>query len=199
MKMDNDEAKKHNKESKKHRKKKMIPSPKVSQSELMDCSYSEGCSSHSSDDSIKSNTIHSSEEIEEINSNNTTNSDNSTLMTKDRQSTSKTQCKIHKNKIIYSDENDIRCKSRSQLTKGLDSDNDNWKGITSKTKQSTKLHLAIISPTKCTSTKDKYNKLSPNYNKYDPKGTILNKNEKRTNNEDHSNDQQKVLKSGRKV
>jgi hypothetical protein len=41
-------------------------SPKVSQSDLTDCSYSEECSSQSSDDSVKTSTTHKLEENEEI-------------------------------------------------------------------------------------------------------------------------------------
>jgi hypothetical protein len=174
------------------------PSPKVSQNELTDCSYSESSSSQCSVASTTPN-FSSSEvgEKQECNKNKM----ETEIPTNDKivNSDSNAKCKRHENKIDDSTDNDIRQRTRSQFPSADAKDNDCWKGITSKTKRSTKHHLAIISPSKQTSSKVKYDATSSKYNRYDPEGLIVNNTPSKTPSKDHPVDQKRVLRSGRKI
>jgi hypothetical protein len=170
MKTENEAEKKRNRQYLQTMKNETVPISKISQSDLTDCSYSEEGSSQCSDDSIKSTkstkvTVTDSPKV--ISTPSSKQNDPTTL------STTSTKCKRHENSIDGSEDNDIRRKTSSQSIKEHDPHNSKWKGITSKTKKSTRFHLAIISPSKTSQEKGKYDKLSPNYNKYDPDGTII--------------------------
>jgi hypothetical protein len=69
------------------------------------------------------------------------------------------------------------------LTKGVDpisiAKDKGWKDITDKTKKSIRIQHAIISPNKAVNRQ--YNKNSPNFNKYDPEGSIVRGNSYDTN------------------
>jgi hypothetical protein len=175
-------------------------SPKVSQSDLTDCSYSEECSSQSSDDSVETSTTRKLDENEEIQLKDATDKVYSKKSPNLTESLSP-PCKQHENKISDNDADvdDIRRKTRSHSDITSVTEKDDWKGITSKTKRSTKLHLAIFSPAKRLYGKEKYNKDSANYNKFDPKGTILRRSSSRSKPDDPSTEKHKVLRSGRLI
>jgi hypothetical protein len=78
----------------------------------------------------------------------------------------------HTNNIASDVADDIR---NTTLTKGIDpislEKDKGWKDITDKTKKLLHIEHAIISPNKAVN--KKYNKHSPNFNKYDPEGSIV--------------------------
>jgi hypothetical protein len=99
---------------------------------------------------------------------------------------------IHTNNITSDDEDDIR---NSTLTNGIEpstlTSGNGWQDITGKTRKSVSLKHAVISPAK--PDMKHYNKKSPNFNKYDPEGSIIRRSNrikqqtsKNNHQEDHS-------------
>jgi hypothetical protein len=175
MKTDRDVSINRRKKKKAHFTNNKTPSPKVSQNDLTDCSYSECCSSQSSGDSVQNDSNHTDSSNMPPESNKLPETIVATPGQHNDTQQPLSQCKAHKNNIIDSDETDIRRKTRSQISPPTEDSNDQWKGVTSKSKRATKLHLAIISPSKQKGRNVKYDKQSPNYNKFDPDGTITKK------------------------
>jgi hypothetical protein len=78
----------------------------------------------------------------------------------------------HTNNVPTNSDDDIR---NATLTSGIDpttlQEDNGWKNITSTTKKSVNIKYATISPAK--RPQRKYNKRSPNFNPYDPEGSIV--------------------------
>ncbi len=120
MKTANEEGQKQKNIPKSSEDKCNTSSPKLSQADLTDCSYSEGCSSQSSNHSVKSdsdidndttNVAYSIEEIGEIHP--TKNPPNNQRGKK----ATTFPCYSHENKVNEAEKNDIRKKTRSKAIK----------------------------------------------------------------------------------
>jgi hypothetical protein len=222
MKTENEEKKKKKRDKKMNQqvKRKSISAPKVSQSELTDCSYSVDSSLQSANDS--ENSASETETVEDIIpspprhdkalkvpptpsvadcSKSPTSAVDRTKDACGGKLPTITQCETHTNKTNTDDVHDIRRKTRSQRIASNNNDgNLKWKGISTTTsKRVTKLQHAVISPLKRTGKVKNCDKTSPNYNRYDPDGLITKKNSDDENDSDHPIETHRILRSGKRT